>query len=64
MEKLIIHYKDGGKLTVTAKGKTANAIRTWNERYARYQNRFMKAWIQKYPKKDNPPIFLVGDAVS
>jgi hypothetical protein len=59
MEKLYIHYKYGGKLTVTAKGKSANVIEVWNEKYARFQGRFKKAWIQRYPKKDNPPFFLV-----
>ena len=62
MERLFIHYKDGGKITVTQKGKSANVISTWNEKYARFQNRFKKAWVQKYPKKDNPPFFLVGNA--
>jgi len=64
MEKLYILYKDGGKLTVTAKGKHANVIKVWNTNYARFHDRFKTAWIQRYPKKENPPFFLVGNAVS
>ena len=64
MERLFIHYKDGGKITVTQKGKDANVIWVWNERYARFQNSFKTAWIQKYPKKDNPPFFLVNNTAA
>jgi len=59
MERLYIHCKVGGKITV----KSANAMRVWNEKYARFQDSYKKAWIQKYPKKDNPPL-LLADNVS
>ena len=61
MEKLFIHYKDGGKLTVTAKGRSTNLMERWERDYARMSSSFKSAWIQKYPKKDNTPIFLVGN---
>ena len=62
MEKLFIHYKDGGQLTVTAKGKTANLMEKWEREYARRSSRFKLAWIQKYPKKDYPPIILADNS--
>ena len=60
MERLFIHYNDGGRITVTQKGDSANVIDTWNRKYAQFHSRFKKAWIQGYPKKDNPPFYLVG----
>lgn len=63
MEKLFIEYKDGGKITITAKGKTGRVMNRWNTEHARFMQSYKRAWIQKYPKKDNPPIILVGEGV-
>jgi hypothetical protein len=64
MERLYIHCKGGGTITVMAKGKSANVMRTWNEKYARFHDSFKKAWIQRYPKKDNPPFVLVDNTAA
>ena len=64
MEKLFIHYKDGGRLTVTTKRKSANPMKKWRSDYASMGSRIKLAWIQKYPKKDNPPIVLVENTES
>jgi hypothetical protein len=34
----------------------------WEREYARLSSRFKLAWIQKYPKKNSPPIILADNS--
>lgn len=58
MWKIFFEYSDGGKITVTGKGKSITLDRA--ELYHRtYGVGADKATYQQYPKKDNKPVELL-----
>ncbi len=58
MERLIIVFDDESKITVT--NKIDGIVQNYYERRVRGMPSVKSAVIQKYPKKANPPIVLVG----
>lgn len=58
MWKIFFEYWDGGKITVTGKGKSITLDRA--ELYQRtYGVNADKATYQQYPKKDHKPVRLL-----
>lgn len=59
MEKLFVIYDDCSKLTVT--NKRNDTMISYFHRKVGYRPSIKSAVVQRYPKKDNPPIVLIHD---
>jgi len=62
MEKLTVIYQDNSRLIVT--NKRNDMVLSYFQRNVGYRASIKSAIIQRYPKKSNSPIILIGEGTA